>query len=457
MNRRYSLRGLVLAAALALILLPLLAMGGGLVGIMAMNWSAISMAPQELEEAEQQIGQLVVERWDEVGSPAFAEAVDELQRRWDFALEVRSLDDQVRYASPTVEDGQLHRQGVTMEPTYRTAILQRGGAPLGLMVLWIWPKAALSGFSLAAQAGLAAAVATLTILLVLVLGWISRAILRPLKSLEEATAAVAEGRLDFAIPRSQVMELDGLGQSFSAMRDQLRSALAEQAALQEQRRELIAAIGHDLRTPLSSVRAFAEGLRDGLAREPARAAHYGEVILAKTTEVERLVEELFQFSRLELPETHPNLQRVELGGFLRQALGAFGAEAEQKGVALRAEGPELEASLDPDLMGRAVNNLVANALRHTLAGGEVRLTWGPAEGGVEIVVTDTGEGIPADQLPHLFTPMYRTDRSRSRRSGGAGLGLAITARIVALHGGRIGCESRVGEGSRFTITLARAE
>lgn len=453
MRRRYSLRGLVLSVALALILLPLLAMGGGLAGIAAMNWSTISMAPLEVDEVERQVSQLVAEQWDEVGSPAFLAALERLQGRWDFALELRSLDDRIRYASPTVQEGELHRQGLTVEPSRRFALLQRDGTPLGLMILWIWPKRAVSGFSLAAQAGLAAAFSTVTILLLVVLWWISRSILQPLKSLEEATFAVAQGRLDFTIPRSQVMELDGLGQSFSAMRDQLSAALAEQAALQEQRRELIAAIGHDLRTPLSSVRAFAEGLRDGIAREPAKAVHYGEVILAKTTEVEHLVEELFQFARLELPETQVNRQRVELAAFLREALGAFGPEAEQKGVALQADGPSLVAGFDPDLMGRAVNNLVANALRHTPAGGAVRLTWDRVDGGVEIAVSDTGEGIPADELPQLFTPMHRTDRSRSRRSGGAGLGLAITARIVALHGGRVTCESRVGEGSRFGITL----
>jgi len=106
-------------------------------------------------------------------------------------------------------------------------------------------------------------------------------------------------------------------------------------------------------------------------------------------------------------------------------------------------------------MGRAVGTLIANALRHTPAGGEIRLSWRQVGDSVEIAVTDTGEGIPPEQLPHLFTPMHRTDTSRSRRSGGAGLGLAIVSRIAALHGGRVACESRVGEGSTFTISLPR--
>ncbi|MBP2017440.1 signal transduction histidine kinase [Symbiobacterium terraclitae] len=457
MRRTYSLRTLALAAALAMLLLPLLALGGGLAGTMVANMSAITMASEEVAAVEEAVARLVTERWDELDGDRFAGELDRLHERWNFAVEVRGLDDRVRYASPTVADGELALSGFTVQPSQRTRMLQRDGRPLGVLLLWVWPTAALSGLSAAAKVGLGAGFGTLLVLLLGVLWWIGRAMLRPLKELEAATAAVAEGGdLNFRPPRSQVRELDALGLSFATMQERLRAALERQAALQEERRQLIAAIGHDLRTPLASVRAFAEGLRDGIAREPEKAAHYGEVILRKTAEVERLVEDLFQFARLELPETRVARQEVDLAEFLTAALGAFGAQADEKGVALRAEGPPLSARLDPDLMGRAVGNLLANALRHTPSGGEIRLSWRSTADALEIAVADTGEGIPPEQLPHLFTPMHRTDTSRSRRSGGAGLGLAIVARIAALHGGRVTCESRVGEGSTFTITLPMA-
>lgn len=453
MTRRYSLRALALTAVLAALLLPLLALGGGLVGTVALNLSTISLAAGEVEEAERAVARLVTDQWEELEDPGFAAALAALDAKWSFALEVRDLDDRVRYASPSVEDGVLVGSGLRVEPSQRVRLLYREGEPVGLMVLWVWPEAALSGMSAAARVGFGLAMATLLGLLVGVLAWTGRAVLRPLKALEAATAAVAEGDLDFALPRSRVRELDALGQAFAAMRDRLQAALERQAALQEERRQLIAAIGHDLRTPLSSVRAFAEGLRDGLAREPEKAAHYAEVILRKTAEVERLVEDLFQFSRLELPEARAALRPVDLAEFLRATLAAFAPQAEQKGVALSAEGPDLMAHVDPDLLGRAIDNLVANALRHTPPGGQIRLTWSRAGEAVAIAVADTGEGIPPEQLPHLFTPLHRADRSRSRRNGGAGLGLAIAARVAALHGGRITCESRVGEGSTFTIWL----
>lgn len=453
MTGRWSLRTLALTAVLAALLLPLLALGGGLVGTMALNAGIVSLAEDEVAAAEQAVARLVAERWEELDGQRFAAELAALQSRWSFALEVRGLDDRVRYASPSVVDGALVTAGFRLEPTQRVRLLQRDGEPLGLLVLWVWPQAALSGVSAAARVGFGLALASVLALLTGVLIWTGRSVLRPLRALEAATRAVAEGDLDFALPRSAVRELDGLGQAFSAMRDRLKAALERQAALQEERRQLIAAIGHDLRTPLASVRAFAEGLRDGLAREPEKAAHYADVILRKTAEVERLVEDLFQFSRLELPETRAQLCEVELAGFLEAALGAFAAQAEQKEVSLAAEGPGLTAQVDPALLGRALDNLIANALRHTPPGGQIRLTWQRRDGEVRIAVADTGEGIPPEELPRLFTPLHRADRSRSRRSGGAGLGLAIAARIAALHGGRITCESRVGVGTTFTIIL----
>lgn len=451
MSKTYSLRQLTLAAAVALVLLPLVALATGLVFVASANWSRISMGDREVDAARSALAQFVVENWGQVGSLPFQTELARLQASFSFAMEVRSLDDRVLFASPNVDpDGVLRAQGVRPEPNYRVALLQREGEPLGLLTVWIWPTEALSGLNRTLTGGLLAGAATFVGLLLAVLVWIRRSMLEPLRSLERATATVASGSLDFEVPVSRVRELSALGQAFANMRDQLQSSLERQNALEAERRHFIAAIGHDLRTPLSSVKAFAEGLRDGLARDPARAAHYGQVILTKAGELERLVEDLFQYARLDLPETSVRKQPVDAAEYLGAALRAFEPEAAGKGVALTAEGPALTLDVDPDLFVRVINNLLANALRHTPAGGSVRLTWAP---GATITVADTGEGIPPEELPHLFSPLHRTDRSRSRRSGGAGLGLAIARRIVSLHGGSIDCESTLGEGTRFTISL----
>ncbi|HYG58144.1 MAG TPA: HAMP domain-containing sensor histidine kinase, partial [Symbiobacteriaceae bacterium] len=438
MTKTYTLRGLFLAAATALVLLPLVALGTGLVLVASANWSRFTLAGDEIDAAQVAVARAVAAHWAALDAPGFEADLTRLAGRSAVAIEVRALDDRVVYASPGVKDGVYSPGGLSVEPNQRVVLVRRGDETVGVVTLWIWPASAITGMNHTLLGGLSAAVATLIGLMLAVLAWIRRSILTPVQALSQATAAVATGSLDFAVPSSQVRELDGLGRAFGHMRDRLQASLARQQALETDRRRFLAAVGHDLRTPLSSVRAFAEGLRDGLAREPARAAHYGEVILNKTAEVERLVEDLFQLSRLDLPEAGARKQDVDAAEYLGAALRAFQPEAEGKQIHLEARGPlALPLQVDPDLFVRAINNLLSNALRHTPAGGTVRLTWaeGGPNGAVTITVADTGEGIPPEELPHLFSPMHRADRSRSRRSGGAGLGLAITARVVTLHGG----------------------
>jgi signal transduction histidine kinase len=468
-KRRHTLRGLFLAAALALSLLPLIALGGGLVGAAVLSTAAIEDVGDQVDSAQADLTRYAIDHWSDLAggrAQAFEQGLTALREQHAFALEVRSLEDQVLYASPDVKDGRYAPGGFTLQANQRTMLLRTAdGRTLGMMQLWIWPRAGTNLINRALAVGLWAGAATLVGLLLGLLWWIRRAILQPLRALSLATASMAEGSLDFAVPESQVSELDGLGRAFGDMRDRLRAALARQQALEAERRQFIAAVGHDLRTPLSSIQAFAEGLRDGLARSPAKAGRYAGVIVDKTREMSRLVEDLFAFARLDLPESTARFQPVNAAEYLGAALRGFAPAAVEKGVRLAAEGPaELLLHVDPDLFARALGNLISNALRHTPAGGCVTLAWapapapgpnapGPSAPGAIITVADTGEGIPPAELPDLFSPLHRTDRSRSRRSGGAGLGLAITARIVALHGGQIACESTLGEGSRFTITL----
>ncbi|HWI66221.1 MAG TPA: HAMP domain-containing sensor histidine kinase [Symbiobacteriaceae bacterium] len=456
MKGAYRLRGLFLIAALVLFLLPLVALGGGLVGALMLNQPALEAAGDEIHALEGQITAYTASLWDLIPNnrEAFAEGLYRLAPDQKYAVEIRTLEDKLLYASPGVTDGEYHGTGISLEPTQRVALVRRDGKPVGVIHAWIWWQTGVSTVNRALAIGLWAGAATLVLILLLLLRTIGRSILEPLRWLERATGAVAEGSLDFSVPESRVQELATLNRGFLTMRDRLQAALDRQQALENERRRFIAAVGHDLRTPLSSVRAYAEGLRDGLARDPEKAARYGEVILTKTKELERLVEELFEYARLDLPGAHVQLQPVDAAQYLGAAVQALEPQATEKRIALTATGPQLTLQVDPDLFVRALDNLLANALRHTPEGGAVSLAWAPREGGGALItVADNGEGIPPEELPHLFSPLHRTDRSRSRRSGGAGLGLAITARIVALHGGEITCESTVGHGTRFAIRL----
>ncbi len=458
MKRTYSLRALFLMAALALLLLPVIVLGGAGAGLMVLNWEAIQSSSHVVDDAQADLARYTVSHWADLQGGAtdrFADGFADLAKTYQFEMEIRALDNRVLFATPNVKDGLFSPQGFVTQPNQRVSLLQRGDQPLGVMTLWVWPAAALSRMGGAISAGLWAGAGTLVLLLVAALWWIGGAVLRPLRQLDEAAAAVARGSLEFSVPHTAVRELEGLSRSFAEMRDRMQTALDRQQSLEADRRRFLAAVGHDLRTPLSSIQAFAEGLRDGLARSPEKAEHYARVILEKSREMSRLVEDLFDFARLDLLEAAAQRQVVDGAAYLTSTAHSFQPVAAEKGVVLTADGPPLPLRIDPDLFARALSNLISNAIRHTPAGGSIALTWeaSPTGRGALVRVTDTGEGIPAKELPMLFSPLHRTDSSRSRRSGGAGLGLAITARIVALHGGRITCESVLGQGSSFTIHL----
>jgi len=456
-ERTYTLRGLFVRAALSLVLLPVFVLAAGLVIVGLANWSTIELAPAIAEAKEERLVSYLSAHWDQIGlDPA---GLDSFLAGEGVRAEVRDLQERVVYASAGIVDGHFRRQGLSVVPEQRTRLIRTGSGTVGYFTYWVVFDRTQSQLDLAVTLGLWAGLLTLVGLLLWNLRAIGRRILGPLRSLAQATEAVAAGDLSFTTPTTTVRELAALSRGFGEMRDRLRRSLERQQRLEDERRQFIAAIGHDLRTPLSSVRAFAEGLRDGLARDPEKTARYSQVILEKTQAVERLVEGLFEFAKLDLPGQKAAVESVSAPAYLSRAVQALQPVADERGIHLRADGPEIPLRVDPSLFMRVIDNLLTNALRHTPSGGVVRVTWNPVDGGqggpagVRITVEDTGEGIPEDELPHLFSPLHRTDRSRSRRSGGTGLGLAITARIVAAHGGQIRCESEVGRGTRFLIDL----
>lgn len=457
--RTYTLRGLFVVAAVALIILPLVALGGGLVGLALTDTRWQQESGEVIERLESDVAARLADQWPVLPqeSERLLAELERLGKPARLALEVRNLEGEVLLASPGIVQGELRQQGFRIDPTTRMLMIRQAGQTVGVARLWLWPAEAVRWLNQTLRLALWAGVLTLVAILLVILRSIGRQILLPLRELQAASGAIARGDLAVAVPESRVRELTALSQSFRAMRDRLRASLEQQQAMERERRQFIAAIGHDLRTPLSSVRAFAEGLRDGLAREPEKACRYAQVILEKTRELEGLVDGLFEYAKLDLPSTRIQVEPVDARQYLTGAAQAFQPKAAARGIHLTATGPDLRIRVDPALFSRALNNLLANALRHTPPGGSVSLTWCSTEHGMaRVVVADTGEGIPAGEIALLFSPLHRTDRSRSRRSGGAGLGLAITHRIVAAHGGEITCESTIGEGSCFTIQLPLA-
>ena len=248
---------------------------------------------------------------------------------------------------------------------------------------------------------------------------------------------------------------DGAADPDALARERARERF--QRELDRLRRNLIAWAGHDLRTPLASIHAIVEALADGVVDDPETVDRYLCTVSREIDSLSRLLDDLFELAQLEAGglrlESRPN----SLSDLLSDTLESFSELAVQQGITL---GGRADSDVDPVMMdarqiGRVLSNLLGNALRHTPSGGAVYAQATRTAEGVQVEVRDTGEGIDAADLPHVFEHFYRGDKSRSRATGGSGLGLAIAAGIVEAHGGHIGAESGVGQGTRVWFTLPR--
>jgi signal transduction histidine kinase len=262
----------------------------------------------------------------------------------------------------------------------------------------------------------------------------------PVDDLVEAAGRISGGDYSVRVREDGAPELRSVAHAFNAMTAQLEAS-------EKQRRSFLADVTHELRTPLSIIRGQAEGIADGLY--PADAAHLAPIVEATQT-LARLVDDL---RTLALAETgHLQLQRepVDMATLINDTIASFEAPARAKGVALAADIPgELPTvSADAVRIRGVIANLLANAIAHTPVGGSVRVGAAPADGGVAVSVTDTGEGIPADLLPRIFDRFVKTPGS-----SGSGLGLAIARDLVTAHGGTISADSTVGSGTSVRFTL----
>jgi len=272
--------------------------------------------------------------------------------------------------------------------------------------------------------------------------------------LKKAAERLAQGDLKTRVPVNGRDEVAMLAQSFNRMASQLQSADEKQRELERLRTDLIAWVSHDLQTPLASIRAILEALYDGVVEDPQTVKRYLHTAQRDVNSLSALIDDLFQMAQLDTGGIPLEKEEASLVDLISDTLESFSELAHRQGITLQGSA---EANVDPVLMdtqriGRVLNNLIGNALRHTPAGGNVEVQARRANGGIEVTVCDSGEGIRAEDLPSIFESFYRGEKSRSRATGGAGLGLAIARGIVHAHGGEIGVESRPGD-TRFTFTL----
>ena len=277
-----------------------------------------------------------------------------------------------------------------------------------------------------------------------------------------AAARIADGDLETRVDVAARDELADLAADLNAMAARLSAVAQQERRMEASRRELIAAVSHDLRTPLAAIRATIEAITDGVVTDEETVARYLRTMNAGTRELSALIDDLFELSRIDAGALTLDPRPSSVALVVSQALEQLQPQAAGRGVDLRDEiAPDLPPALiDARYVGRVLVNLVDNAVRHTPSGGCVRVVARrddrSSTGSVRVEVIDDGEGIAAADLPRVFERFYRGEKSRSREHGGAGLGLAISKGIVEAHGGSIGATAAQPHGTCIAFTLPAA-
>lgn len=289
----------------------------------------------------------------------------------------------------------------------------------------------------------------------IVSGIIVRSVFKPLEELHQATEKIMSGDLDYEIQYKKNNEMGRYCQAFEQMRVQLKQSLRRQAALEQSRKELIASISHDLRTPLSSIRGYVEGLEDGIVRDREKFNRYIAVIKNKTEYLDNQIESLFQYSQLELSGGIHDLNRCNSEEMLEAILEPYMVEFTDSKIRLEIVRPfpKVELLAAENSLHQVFDNLIANAKRYVGESGVITVKANTDDRYLTVSVADDGVGIPREDLPHVFEQFYRAEKSRSRQYGGAGLGLAICKKVIEDHGGTIRVESIPNTITTFSFTL----
>nr|GGG71783.1 two-component sensor histidine kinase [Virgibacillus oceani] len=304
----------------------------------------------------------------------------------------------------------------------------------------------------------------ISLLLILVLTnvllsyFMSRNILRPVNQLSAAAAKIKTGNLDFSIKPKRKDELGKLVQSFDDMRSQLRESLELRDKYENNRKELIANISHDLKTPITSILGYVEGIQDGVANTPAKQERYLNTIHGKATYMNRLIEELALYSKLDVKKLPFHFDTVNINAFVKDYIEEIEGELAEKGVRLTYDPSNIQANvlLDRDKVIRVMENIIYNSVKY-MDKDTCIINVSLLEKGnfIEMVLTDNGPGVSKESLSTIFTRFYQTDPARNK--GGSGLGLAIAGQIIEAHGGEIWAENQLNEGLSIHFTFRKAE
>ena len=286
--------------------------------------------------------------------------------------------------------------------------------------------------------------------------WIYRSVSVPLEKLQRAARNIKEGNLDFEIKAESNDEIGQLCQDFEEMRLRLKAQAEEKVAFDRENKELISNISHDLKTPITAIKGYVEGIMDGVADTPEKMDRYIKTVYNKANDKNVLINELSLYSKIDSNIIPYNFEKININSYFKDCVDEIGADLEQRGMMFSYRNycaANVMVTADPEQLKRVINNIINNACKYNnKAKGKVGITLTEYDRKVQVAIKDNGIGISKEDLPHIFRRTYRADMSRNS-AGGSGLGLSICKKIIEEHGGEIWAESKLRAGTTIFFTL----
>lgn len=289
--------------------------------------------------------------------------------------------------------------------------------------------------------------------------WIYRSIMRPLGKMQAAARNIEEGNLDFELRPESDDELGELSISLEDMRKRLKDTAEEKLAFDRENKELISNISHDLKTPVTTIKGYAEGIMDGVADTPEKVEKYVRTIYNKANEMDLLINELTLYSKIDTNRIPYNFSILSVNEYFNDCSEELSLELESKHIEFgyfNYVEPEVDVIADAEQIRRVIHNIINNSVKYMdKSKGKINLRVKDVGDFVQVEIEDNGKGIAAKDLPNIFDRFYRTDASRNSSKGGSGIGLSIVKKIIEEHGGKIWATSRENTGTTMYFVLRK--
>ena len=293
----------------------------------------------------------------------------------------------------------------------------------------------------------------------LLIYWIYRGISVPLAKLQKAARNIREGNLDFEIQQDSDDEIGQLCQDFEEMRIRLKESGEEKVQYDKESKELISNIAHDLKTPITAIKGYAEGIMDGVASSPQRLDKYIRTIYNKANDMDRLIDELTFYSKIDTNKIPYTFTKINVAQYFRDCVEEVGLDMEAKGIELgyfNYVDEDVVVIADAEQMKRVINNIIGNSVKYIdKKKGIINIRIKDVGDFIEVEIEDNGKGIAQKDLPNIFDRFYRADSSRNSSKGGSGIGLSIVRKIIEDHGGKIWATSKEGIGTEIHFVLRK--